>query len=329
MDLHLFEKLTSRDLISSDSFQKIKAAEDNRLFSLHWQLKTILYLGITLLSTGLGLLIYKNIDTIGHQVILAGIALASGGCFLYCIRKSAAFSLQKVPTPDTFFDYILLLGCLTLLTFIGYWQAQYSVFGNAYGLATFIPMVILFITAYRFDHLGVLSLAIVNLAAWAGVSIAPLHLLKENDFSDASLIYTGVVLGLVLIAFGQLSQAKKLKAHFEFTYSNFGVHLLFISGLAGLFKFEGAYILWFLWLMGMGFLIAWQAIKRRSFYFLLVVTGYDYIALSYVVIRILMEMRNADMAPLYLACLYFIGSAIGIVRMLIILNRKMKAHDSV
>jgi len=329
MDLRLFEKLASQDLISSGSLQKIKAAEDNRLFSLHWQLITILYLGITLLSTGLGILVYKNIDTIGHQAILTFIALVSGTCLFYCIRKTAPFSLREVPTPSVFFDYILLLGCLTLLTFIGYLQGQYSVFGDSYGLATFIPMVILFAAAYRFDHLGVLSLAIVNLAAWAGLSIVPQRLLKENDFSDPSLIYTGVVLGLLLIAMGQLSKAKNIKGHFEFTYSNFGVHLLFISGLAGLFKFEGAYILWFLWLLGIGLVISLQAVKRKSFYFLLIITLYTYIALSYVAIRILWGMNHSELGPFYLACLYFIGSAIGIVRLLIILNKKMKAHDSV
>ncbi|MDQ6764326.1 MAG: hypothetical protein M3015_17115 [Bacteroidota bacterium] len=64
------------------------------------------------------------------------------------------------------FDYILLFGCLSLLTFVGYLQFEYNVFGNKWGLATFIPMVVLFMAAYYFDHLGVLILAIVNLAAW-------------------------------------------------------------------------------------------------------------------------------------------------------------------
>jgi hypothetical protein len=67
-------------------------------------------------------------------------------------------------------DYILLLGCLLLLILIAYLQFQYNVFGNRYGLATFIPMVLLFISAYYFDHIGVLTMAITNLAAWAGIT---------------------------------------------------------------------------------------------------------------------------------------------------------------
>src|SRR5882757_8624285 len=122
MDQHLFKKLHAEGLIADDSLRKITALEDSRLFSLHWELKTLLYLGVTLLSGGLGILVYKNIDTIGHTAILIFIALVSAGCFYYCLRNKGPFSWSRVAAPNAFFDYILLLGCLSLLTFIGYLQ---------------------------------------------------------------------------------------------------------------------------------------------------------------------------------------------------------------
>jgi hypothetical protein len=328
MDQHLFEKLHAEGLIADDSLQKVTALEEGRLFSLHWELKTLLYLGVTLLSGGLGVLVYKNIDTIGHQVILAFIALVCAGCFYYCVRKKAPFSVLAVPAPNSFFDYILLLGCLTFITFIGYLQFEYTFFGNAYGLATFIPMVVLFFSAYYFDHLGVLSLAITNLAAWVGIAVTPLRILKENDFDNERLIYTGLALGIFLILAGLTSERRNFKKHFEFTYTNFGTHILFISGLAGLFVQESIYLLWFLLLLGITYYFYQSAIKKRSFYFLLIITLYMYIALSYVVIRLLMQMRDADLTPIYIGLLYFILSAIGLIRVLIKLNKKVKAYDS-
>src|SRR5580765_3151949 len=122
MDTGIFERLHREGLISAISLAKIRLQKEKRLFSLHWELKTLLYLGVTLLSGGLGILVYKNIDTIGPQVILAIIALVSVGCFYYCRRKAAPFSTGKVPSPDQFFDYILLFGCLTMITFIAYLQ---------------------------------------------------------------------------------------------------------------------------------------------------------------------------------------------------------------
>src|SRR3954463_7787458 len=107
MDIHIFKRLHGEGLLSDDSLQKVEAVEKARLFSLHWELKTMLYLGVTLLSGGLGILIYKNIDTIGHQIILVVIALVSLGCFYYCGRHASPFSVNKVPAPNPFFDYVL------------------------------------------------------------------------------------------------------------------------------------------------------------------------------------------------------------------------------
>src|SRR5689334_17818254 len=130
MDTTLFQRLHEEKLISSTSYEKIDAAEKNKLFSLHWELTTVLYIGVLLLATGLSVLVYKNIDTIGHQVILIFIALASTGGFIYCVKKKLPYSTTKVESPDVVFDYILLLSCLLFITFIGYVQFQYDVFGN-------------------------------------------------------------------------------------------------------------------------------------------------------------------------------------------------------
>ncbi len=328
MDLPIFKKLHAEGLIADTSLANVEAVEDRRLFSLHWELKTLLYLGVLLLSGGLGILVYKNIETIGHRLVLLFIALVSGGCFYYCIRKKNPFSIEKVPASGSFFDYILLLGCLTFITFIGYLQFQYAFFGNAYGLATFIPMVVLFICAYYFDHIGVLSLAITNLAAWVGIAVIPMRILKENAFHDERLVYTGLVLGLLLLLAGLASERRNFKKHFEFTYTNFGAHIVFISSLAGLFTQDAIYLLWFLWVMSAAFIFYRQAMKRRSFYFLLIVIFYAYIALSYVAVRLLDEIGSYTMGSFYVGMLYFILSAIGVVRVLMILNRKMKADDS-
>jgi hypothetical protein len=173
MDQELFKKLHAEGLIGNLSLQRVQAAGKRRLFSLHWELKTLLYQGVALLSGGLGILIYKNIDTIGHQTVLIFIVLVCGACFYYCLRKKQPFSFQKVKAPDPFFDYILLLGCLSFISCIGYMQFQYGFFGHSEGLTTFIPMVVLFVSAYYFDHTGILSLAITNMGAWVGIALTP------------------------------------------------------------------------------------------------------------------------------------------------------------
>lgn len=330
MDIHLFEKLQQEGLISPDSTEKVRVLSRNKLFSLHWELKTILYLGVLLLSGGLGILIYKNIDTIGHQAILAMIALVCAGCFFYCFKQKLPFSWNRVAAPNGFFDYVLLLGCLTFLTFITYLQIQYNVFGTRYGAATFFPMLVLLFSAYYFDHLGILSMAITNFAAWLGLTVTPMRLLSGNDFASQRIIYTGIFVGLLLVFVAYMGDRLDRKKHFAFTYSNFGVHVFMIACLAGLmggglgssYEPDNSYMLWFLLLAGATAFFYTQALKKRSFYFLLIVALYGYVGVSYVVVRLLVAANSIE--AFYAGLLYFIGSGIGAVIFLMNTSRKLK-----
>lgn len=228
--------------------------------------------------------------------------------------------------PDLLYDYLLLLGCLTMLTFIAYLQYQYTVFGNQYGLATFIPMVILFAAAYYFDHIGVLSLAITSFAAWFGISITPVHIWQSDNFDNSRIIFTGIGLGLLLLVYAYFTKQRKLKPHFEFTYNNFGTHVLLFSLLAAMLHFEPFYFIWFIVFIAIAIFIYVKAMREQSFYFLLVIVLYSYVAISYIVIRFL-QAGASDMS-LSLGMLYFIGSAIGMVYFLIQSNKKLKANDS-
>lgn len=328
MNLQIFRKLYEEGLISGSAFEKVKTAEEHRHFSVHWELKALLYLGVLLLSGGLGILIYKNIDTIGHQAILAFMALICAGCFYYCYRKKAPFSHARVASPDAFFDYLLLLACLTFISFIAYLQYQYTIFGDHFKLACFVPMIVLFFCAYYYDHLGVLSMAITNLAAWMGIVVTPTRILKQNDFHSGDLIYTALLLGLILVAAGEISRWKNIKQHFRFTYINFGAHVLFIAAIAGMFHFRSLYLLWFLLLLGVAAYFYRLSNRERSFYFLLILTLYSYIGIVYIASDLLfVQFRASDMGPLYLALGFYICSAIAMIRFLIHHNKKFKADD--
>ncbi|WP_343673926.1 DUF2157 domain-containing protein [Chitinophaga sp.] len=332
MNIRMFGKLEQDGLISPGSMSNIRAASEKKLFSLHWELKTILYLGVLLLSGGLGILVVKNIDTIGHQVVLLAIALACIGCFYYCFRKKLPFLWGKVPAPNPFFDYILLLGCLLFITFITYLQGAYGVFKFHYGTATFIPLIVLFFSAYYFDHLGVLSLAITNLAAWLGVNVSPLTFIEGTMYINMHLIITGLLLGGALLVVDYFTHYLRKKPHFGFTYRNFGMHLMLLACVAAMFKSgfnsyeeDASYLIWFVIQIGISYYIYREALKHHSFYFLLMMALYGYVGLSYVVVRLL--FLTDSIGGVYAGILYFIASAIGLIIFLVNSNKKIK-HDS-
>ncbi|MEP7107603.1 MAG: DUF2157 domain-containing protein [Ferruginibacter sp.] len=324
MNTKLFDQLFANGLISAISYARIKLKQEKKLLSIYWEIKTILYLGVLLLSAGLGILVYKNINTIGHQVILLFIALVCAGSFFYCFKYKLPFSIGKVAAPNSFFDYILLLACCTFIIFIAYLQFQYNLFGNRYGLAGFFPMVLLFFSAYYFDHLGILTMAIVNLAAWLGITVTPMQILTSNDFNSSTIIFTGLALGILLVLLAWATGKRNIKEHFELTYSNFGTHIILISCLAAMFHFSAFYMGWFLLLTGMVYFFYRKAINDKSFYFILIITLYAYIGISYVVLNLLEYIVRFDMVSLYSGAFYFIISGIGLVLFLIRTNNKIK-----
>ena len=319
-----YKTLHAEGLLSEESYKKVSRGREQPLFSVHWELITILYLGVLLLTGGLGLLIYENIDTIGHQFVLGLIALICIGCFTYCFRISPPFSTAKVKSPNTAFDYVLLLACTSFVIFVGYLQFEYKVFGLNYGLATLIPMLVLFVAAYYFDHLGVLNMAIANLAIWMGISVTPRQLLLKSDFDSETIIYAYLVLGIILNAGAYLTQHFNFKKHFKFSYQHYGVHVTFIALLAAYFHYYDSVIcaLPILLLFLFAFLTYRDAFKTKSFYFLLLVILYSYIAFSSLVVRVFAQ--TPDSGAISLILMYFIGSGIGLIFLLISLNKKLK-----
>jgi hypothetical protein len=307
---------------------KLKAFKSNSLFSIYWEIRTALYLGVLLFATGAGILIYKNIDSIGHVAILAFIGSVTLLCWLYCFKNSPPFAIKKVASAGIWFDYLLLLAALLTVTFIGYVQYQFQAFGKSLHLASAIPMVVLFAAAYRFDHIGVLTLAITNLGVWLGINVTPTSLLKSYQFNDEVIIYTGILLGLALQLIAWLSIKKDVKEHFALTYQNFGVHVFFISCLAAIFHFH-FYLFWLLLLSAVAYFLFTKAIKEKSFYFLLIVTLYAFVALSFTVINLIIKVDpSAERGLMFIISMYFITAPIGLIFFLIHYNKKLKQYDN-
>jgi hypothetical protein len=314
---HILTQLKSAAFLTAEEADRLKNAELNKPFSVHWELKTLLYLGVILLNIGLGYLIYQHMDTIGHAAIIAVISLICLGCFYYAARTAQPFSLNEIKSPTLYFDYAVLLGCLTFLIVEGYLQYQYGVFGTKYSLAALIPVFLFFPVAYYFDHRGALSLAIVALGSWVGLTITPLELLNQNDFSNHLLVYTGILLGILLSLIGLISALKNVKKHFSFAYFNFGIHLFFISALTALFNFNQLYLFIPLIILGLiGYIF--YAEKTHSFYLFLVASIYGYIALTYLIIKALLDTHGDGFNVLLL---YFIISC---PLMIVLLSRKYK-----
>lgn len=325
--MNVSERLLRDGILTEEKAKAIKAFDDAKPMSVHWELKTILYLGIMLLVSGISILVYKNIDTIGHQVILASIFAACLGCFYYAFKHKKPFTREEVTYESPLFDYVVLLACLLLGVFLGYLQYQYTVFGTYYGLATLIPTIVYFWAAYSFDHKGILSLGITGLAAWAGISVRPSDLLSENDLTETGILMAGLAVGITLAAFSYYSDKQNIKKHFGFSYNNFAANILFIVTLAALFD-KDYKVVSFLFLLAVGFYYLKYAIREQSFFFLFLAVLYTYIGFTYVFFNFLAEIGNEF--SFVLGFLFLAASCVGVVLFFVFYKRilKINSHDS-
>ena len=193
-------KLFEKKFITENQFNQIKEYRGLGIFSLHAELKLALYLSVLLFTSGVGILIYNNIDTIGHVAILSLLVITIAVCFYFSFKNSNGFSRTESQFENPVLDYVVLAANILTCTFIGYLQFQYNAFGTHYGLATLIPTIICFFSAYYFDNKSVLSIAITGLAAYIGFTVTPRALLSEEFYATEGLSFSAIALGIALIA---------------------------------------------------------------------------------------------------------------------------------
>jgi hypothetical protein len=287
----VLNELSKQGILSSKQQAEIAETERQKPFSLHWELRSMLYIGILLVSSGLGLLIYDNFDQIGQGALLTGIAAACMGCFYFAWRYRPKWTPAQTQSRSTFGDYALILACLLFLTLEGYAQYAYNVFGTRYGLVTLLPALLFLPLAYRFDHRGVLSMALTALISWVGVTVKPLELYFKTNFFDQETVLSAIGLALLLIGVAVGLERKHIKPHFTYTYLTIAGNLLMVALLGGLFNFEGVR-LWFALGLALACVVFDQYSRRGrrlqspgatdgSFLFLLMSTVYGYIGVTY------------------------------------------------
>jgi hypothetical protein len=274
-----------------------------------------LYLGITLLTGGLGVLLYQHVDDIGHGVIVLSMTVLMLVGFGYAARHRQPFTWAQTVQASFLPDYALLLGCLLFLALETYLQVQYNLFGNRYDLATLLPAGLFFTLAYRFDHRGVLAMAITALASWVGVSVAPVSAFTENSFLYSTLGGAAVALSLILTAVGLEADVNRHKRHFAFTYISLGTNLALVAATAALFNyypqpFLPKVLLVPLILVLSGGLV-WYARRSKSYLFLLMGLIYGYITVTYLFF-LLLEGASGEAITMTIM-LYFTLTAVGII----------------
>ena len=319
--MNRFEEQSTKDLfdkniLTESQYIQIKAYRKLGIFSLHNELKLFLYLAVLSFTTGIGILIYQNIDTIGHVAILTLLLVVTLVCYYFSFKNSTGFRREETSFENPIYDYLILAAVLLTCIFIGYLQFQYTTFGTHYGLATLIPSGIALFCAYYFDNKSILSIAITGIAAYIGLTVSPQALLNNDLYDSDNLSYSAIGLGFVLILSAMYSNKIALKKHFTLVYLTFGLHLISISCLNNLFQ-----PYWFVFIIILAASLYYfynasyqfQAVSLFVFSIL-----YAYIAANIVIIKIITAINIGELIiPFFFVVpIYFVGSIIIFIKLI-------------
>ncbi len=314
--LELFKK----GLITENQFEEVKAYRNLNIFSINAELKLFLYLSVISFTSGIGILIYENIDSIGHIAILSLLLVVIAVCFFYCFKNSKGFQKTETVFDHPVLEYLVLLANILTCIFIGYLQFQYKPFGEHYGLATLIPTIVSFFCAYYFDNRSVLTIAVTGLAAYVGLSVTPQDLFNNNDFyASESLSYSAVMLGVLLILWTIYSNRISLKTHFCLIFLTFALHIISIAAISNLLN-ENT-LIWLIFaciLAGSTFYfykVSYE-FKAMSLYVFMIV--YGYIGANIFLFRLFENIDFSDFWELLIFLLpaYFIGSIVMFIKLI-------------
>lgn len=310
-------RLRSEQVLSAEQAGFFGRVARRELVSVWLEIRLLLYVGVLLLTSGIGLVVTEFHEQIGPWTIAGGIAAAAAACLIWVARKSPPFSWGEVRSPSIAFDYVLLLGLLLFASDLAYIEAFFTLLGPHWAHHLLVVAIVYLIAAYRWDSRMILGLALSTFAAWRGVSITLGSLWR----GEGELRVNALLLGALYVAAAWHSVQMQKKAHFEEVFANGGL-LLVLGGLvSGTIGRGSAWGAWLLVLLGVAGVVMWLSFRLgRSLYFAQAVVA-AYIGL----LRLLFApFHRPSSVPLLMAALLGAGA----LALIFAAHRHMHEHEA-
>ncbi len=235
--------LTEKGILSPDQSATLLRVARRDLVSVRFELRALLYAGVLLAVSGIGLFLKENQERIGPVAIASLLATAAAACFLFVLRRSPPFSWNACGESHVAADYLLLLAVLLAGSDLAYVESRFRFLGANWAYHLLALSVIALAAAYRFDSRVVLSLGLSSFAAWRGLSTRfPLESLLGDRHGEVRA--NALACAVLFLAAAFVSVRSNRKAHFEAVFAAFGWLLLFGGLLSGVFEDRPSWPLW-------------------------------------------------------------------------------------
>jgi hypothetical protein len=174
------------------------------------ELRTLAWLGVMLIATGVGIVIKKHFNEIGPLTIALVIAAAAIACYAFAVWRQSSIR-----------DYIVLLGALLISADAGFIESQWHLLGSEWQRHFLLLAIVHAAAAYYFGNRAVLSLSIAALAAWLGVEM------NQVFSSHTDLAWRAFICAAILLVWRFANR----KPEFASLFEHFAANIAFWGGI--------------------------------------------------------------------------------------------------
>ncbi|HWS71861.1 MAG TPA: DUF2157 domain-containing protein [Thermoanaerobaculia bacterium] len=299
------ESLRQRGALDDATAARLIARERRDSFSIYPELRTLTWLGVMLIVTGVGIVIARHVDEIGPITLALLIAAASAACYVW-----SWFHRREPALLD---EYLLLLASLLLSADVGYVEHQFHILGDQWLRHLLLLAIAHALVAYVFESRTVLALSIGALAAYLGI---------ERDLdafwrSGIEVAVRAFVCAAIVLVWREVDRRWRPRTTFSDVFAHFAANLAFWGALILTFHDE-TMLLGALLVISIGAAAAVYAFRSGSEAFLMYAYIYAIIAAD----RVIVELVGNDVGGL----LYLIVSTIAAIVGLFVTHGRFRAR---
>jgi hypothetical protein len=218
--------LRAQGVLDDASLARAVARERRDPFSIHLELRVVLYAGVLLVMAGVGVYLARNLDRIGPLTIVLALAALAVACAVPAARARLAGRAAPVAA-----EYLLLLGALLLSADLAYAERQFTLLGPDWSWHLLLLAAVHAVVAYAFRSSLVLAASVAALAGWFGVGSAlgdPLHVRA----SSPALGLRALACAVAVVAWREADRRLRPGTTFSAVFDHFAVNLGFWCAVA-------------------------------------------------------------------------------------------------
>lgn len=205
---------------------RLLAVERRELFSIHGELRALIWAGVMMIVGAVGIILSHHIDEIGPIAIAAVIAVVASACYAFAWWK------KKKGDESLADDYVLLLASLLVSADVGYLEHQFHLLDGAWARHFLLLAIFHGAMAYLFESRIVLGVSISALAAYLGLDRS----LGALFNAQRELAIRTFACAAILAIWREVDRRRRPQTTFDETLAHFAANLAFWGGLILIFR---------------------------------------------------------------------------------------------